>query len=85
MPSRTAQGCPNSGQEQNDCVTSHLGLPLPRESFLPCSLTDPSRVLQKSDPAATTNRTTVGTTGNEVVPKLKAVVALSGGIWQLLI
>lgn len=57
MPSSTAQGCPNSWQEQNGCIIFHLPLTLPCESFLPRTLTDSSRALQKSDLAATTNHT----------------------------
>ncbi|KAJ7396642.1 hypothetical protein BTVI_143107 [Pitangus sulphuratus] len=46
---------------------------------------DPSRVLLKSDLAATTNHTVSGTIRNQAVPKPKVATALSGEVWKLLI
>lgn len=75
------------GKEQNDCVTFHLQLRLPCESFLPCSLIDPSRrlTLQQQPTVQQWNNGNNGNNENQVVAKPKAVVALSGGAWKLLI
>lgn len=84
MPSCTGQGCPNSGQEQNDCnlsFTTNTAVWV----FSPLQSHRSQQSPAEEWPCSNNHSTTVGTTGNQVVPKPKVVVVLSGGVWKLLI